>query len=75
VDIRSPDGLGVAKLGGLLGSGRNTKVERVQAWRLSAVVPVTALGEFRVGYGQRKNQDLAANPEKTGYDLGIKPNF
>jgi len=39
------------------------------------VVPVTALGAFRVGYGQRKNLDPAANPKKTGCDLGIKPNF
>jgi predicted porin len=56
--------LGVVKLGGLLGSGKNVSGQKHQSWLLSAVMPVSALGQLRLSYGQLKNQDTGVLRDK-----------
>ena len=100
---------GIAKVGALVGSGKNVNAQKVQAYLVTATAPVAG-GELRGSYGQLKNKDVAdgvldkqfalgyhyalskrttvyadivnerrdnlpADREKTGYDLGIKHNF
>lgn len=56
--------LGVAKIGGLIGTGKNVSGQKHRSWLLSGTVPVTALGELRVSYGQLKNQDTGVVADK-----------
>ena len=56
--------LGVVKLGGLFGTGSNTSGQQHQSWLLSAVMPVSALGQLRLSYGTLKNQDTGVVRDK-----------
>ncbi len=56
--------LGMVKLGGLYGTGKNVSSQKHQSWLLSAVMPVSALGQLRLSYGTLENRDTGVVRDK-----------
>jgi predicted porin len=65
--------LGVVKLGGLYGSGKNAANQKIEGYLLSAVAPVGG-GSVRASYGELKNKDTSTKLTKQaalGYQYGL----
>ena len=65
--------LGFAKIGALIGSGKNAADQKHQSWLISATAPLGA-GEFRASYGQLKNKATGLKLDKqfaVGYHYAL----
>src|SRR5690606_12424888 len=60
---------GIAKVGGLIGSGKNVAAQKIQAYLVSVTAPVAG-GELRGSYGQLKNKDIADGVLDKQFALG-----
>jgi predicted porin len=60
---------GMAKVGALIGSGKNVAAQKIQAYLVSVTAPVAG-GELRGSYGQLKNKDIADGVLDKQFALG-----